>query len=115
MPRACIIGLLLLASALPAGADEALKLGQQAVYCWNIPAKYNEKAVVTFDVTFDVSGGVTDIAVVDYDPSGGAGRDAVISASLAIEQCAPYQVIGPTTKRVRMEFLSEKPIDPFKN
>lgn len=115
MRRAQLVGVLLTAAATPVMGDEAFDLSRQAVSCWNIPAKYDERAVVVFDVTFDSAGRVTDITVVEYDPPGDAGRDAVISASLAVERCAPYAVGAAGTKRMRMEIENSSPIDPFKD
>jgi len=109
----CIAALVTLI-ATQANADEASDLGRQAVFCWNIPAKYDERAVVVFDVTLDSAGRVTDITVVEYSPPGDAGRDAVMSASLAVERCAPYSVAGAGTRRMRMEIENSAPIDPFK-
>jgi hypothetical protein len=76
-----------------------------------------------FDVRMDDAGNVRDIAVVSFAPSTAAGRQAVRSASQAIEQCAPYSIDeGARLYVVRMRWAGGKPvldkspglIDPFK-
>jgi hypothetical protein len=76
-----------------------------------------------FDVRMDDAGNVRGIAVVSFAPSTAAGRDAVRSASQAIEKCAPYSIDeGARLYVVRMRWSDGKPvlenspglIDPFK-
>lgn len=89
-------------------------IAAQAIGCWNLPAALQSKPEIVFDVQIDASGTVTDIAVVSYSPGGEAGREAVLSASRAIELCAPYDVSGkPGQVRVKMRLVEKPLIDPF--
>lgn len=116
--------LVLLLAVSPATAAESLSLGDQASKCWVItPSMMDSEFTAKFDVRMDSSGNVKDIAIVSYAPSTAAARQAVRSASQAIEQCAPYAVDdGASLYVVKMRWSGGKPvldkspglIDPFK-
>ncbi|WEX10277.1 hypothetical protein [Chelativorans sp. AA-79] len=90
---------------------------EQAARCWNLPSTLAEVAFVAeFDVALDGSGIVQDIAVISFSPSGEEFKKAILSASHAIELCAPYDVEEPSVVRFRMESASlfeGATIDPF--
>jgi len=108
----------------PVAGAENLSIGDQASRCWKItPAMKDSEFSAKFDVRMDDAGNVRDIAVVSFAPSTAAGRQAVRSASQAIEQCAPYVIDeGARLYVVRMRWSGGKPvldkpqglIDPFK-
>ena len=104
--------MLLLVPAI-AQADEADRIGDQAERCWIMPGDARD-VDVTFDVVFDAHGGVRDITVVQFRPSGESGKHIVRSASLGIERCAPYSGTKEGLNRVRMRIEQDIPIDPFK-
>ncbi|GAA2817272.1 hypothetical protein GCM10010836_05730 [Aminobacter aminovorans] len=80
-----------------------------------MPAGLTELPDMTFDVLFDASGGVKDIAVVSFKPEGEEGKAVVIGASKAIEQCAPYKGAPEGIARVHIHWEPEgQAIDPFK-
>lgn len=105
-------------------AAASLSLTDQVSRCWTITdAMKDSEFNVKFDVRMDGSGNVTDIAVVSYSPTTAAGRDAVWSASQAVEKCAPYSIDnGPRLYTIRLRWSKGKPvldtpdgpIDPFK-
>lgn len=123
MTRLQSLWVLLLVAGPVAGAEN-LSIGDQASQCWKItPSMKDSEFSAKFDVRMDGAGNVRDIAVVSFAPSTAAGRDAVRSASQAIEQCAPYVIDeGARLYVVRMRWSGGKPvldkpqglIDPFK-
>ena len=107
----------------PVAGAENLSIGDQASRCWKItPAMKDSEFSAKFDVRMDDAGNVRDIAVVSFAPSTAAGRQAVRSASQAIEQCAPYSIAEGARLRGQNAVGSGKPvldkppglIDPFK-
>ena len=115
--------LVLLVVVGPVAGAENLSIGDQASRCWKItPAMKDSEFSAKFDVRMDDAGNVRDIAVVSFAPSTAAGRQAVRSASQAIEQCAPYSIAEGARLRGQNAVGSGKPvldkppglIDPFK-
>lgn len=101
------------------GAQEDLTLIEQASRCWNLPPQaLDEEAVVKFDVDLDARGYVLGISVARYEPKTETGKTIVLSASQAIEQCAPYSVTGAGVHEFSFNtsefFGAESSIDPFK-
>jgi hypothetical protein len=114
MRRVLFVALMMIAS--PALADDSAALRDQAVRCWNMPAGMTDPFIATFDVDLDYKGDVLDIEVKSWSPQNEAGKQAVLSASRAIERCAPYDTASATIRGVVMDpaVLAAKPIDPFK-
>ncbi|MFK4062222.1 MULTISPECIES: hypothetical protein [Brucella] len=101
---------------LSTGTASAGTLAEQAQKCWNPPPF---SADADFDAEFDVlltaSGAVKDITVTSYNPQSDLGKDAVKSASRAIEMCSPYQGGVEGLNKFRMMLDNDgAAINPFK-
>lgn len=116
--------LVLFLAAGTVAAAESPSIGDQASRCWTITSAMNDSNFTAkFDVRMDASGNVVDIAVVSYGPSTAAARQAVRSASQAVQQCSPYSIDdGAGLYVAKMRWSNGKPvldkpaglIDPFK-
>ncbi|MDH7787647.1 hypothetical protein QBD01_003674 [Ochrobactrum sp. 19YEA23] len=103
--------------ATPAFADDvATKIGEQAQKCWNMPSGVAGRGYsATLEVEFDKNGNVIDITAKKY-PKDAVGKTFVLSASRAIERCAPF--IGAPVGKTLITFSEpgqKKPINPFKD
>lgn len=99
-------------------AQGTLTLSEQASRCWNVPPQaLDHKIEMNFDVDLDADGLVLDLAVTSYEPQNELGTTVVISASRAIELCAPYSVTGAGVHRFSFNtsemFGGKSGIDPF--
>lgn len=99
-----------------AGAASAETLAEQAQKCWN-PPPFSADADIDaeFDVLLTASGAVKDITVTSYKPQNDLGKEAVKSASKAIEMCSPYKggVEGLNKFRITID-EGGAAINPFK-
>ncbi|WLF95663.1 hypothetical protein Q5698_08260 [Brucella intermedia] len=99
-----------------AGAAHAETLAEQAQKCWN-PPPFSADAEIDaeFDVLLTESGAVKDITVTSYKPRNDLGKQAVKSASKAIEMCSPYQGGNEGLNKFRMTINEDgAAINPFK-
>lgn len=102
-----------------AAAQESMTPSEQASRCWNVPSQaVDQSATMEFDVQLDEHGNVLDITVTRYQPQSDLGKVIVLSASRAIEQCAPYDVPSAGTHAFTFDladmFGPASGIDPFK-
>jgi hypothetical protein len=114
--RALVLGLSLAVTS-PVWADQAADIVKKAAPCWSIPGGMDTPPLAEFDVVFDPSGFVADATVTAYKPEGDRGRDFVISATRALQNCGPYAGVTGTVHIVmdpKVAFEDEKLIDPFK-
>jgi len=114
MKTALIVSVALLAS--PAFADDAAtKIGEQARKCWNMPSGVAGRGYsATLEVEFDKDGKVVDITAKKY-PKDAVGKTFALSATRAIERCAPYT--NAPVGRAMITFKESdqtKQINPFK-
>ena len=101
-----------------ATAQGSMTLSEQASRCWNVPAQVmDDTATMEFDVAMDDRGNVLDITVTHYQPRSDLGKKIVLSASKAIELCAPYDVstAGTYVFTFSLAEMFGPSIDPFKD
>lgn len=114
MRRIALIGLVLATTASAAPLDGA-DITQAALRCWNPPPTTD---VSNFKATFLIAisrGQAAGIDVTEYRPQTPDGKEAVRSASLAIERCAPYSLDdGSYSVQFPGDASGNTPIDPFK-
>lgn len=97
------------------GVSHAETLAEQAQKCWN-PPPFSADADIDaeFDVLLTASGAVRDITVTSYKPRNDLGKQAVKSASRAIEMCSPYQGGNEGLNKFRMTINEDgAAINPF--
>lgn len=99
-----------------AGVASAETLSEQAQKCWNPPPfSADADTDAEFDVLLTASGAVKDITVTTYKPQNDLGKEAVKSASKAIEMCSPYKGGAEGINKFRMTINEDgAAINPFK-
>ena len=91
-------------------------LAEQAQKCWN-PPPFSADAEIDaeFDVLLSANGVVREITVTSYKPQNDLGKEAVKSASKAIEMCSPYKGEAEGIHKLRMTLEDDgAAINPFK-
>ncbi|QPA25435.1 hypothetical protein IR196_04890 [Brucella anthropi] len=99
-----------------AGSASAETLAEQAQKCWNPPPFSSDAEIdAEFDVLLSANGAVKDITVTSYKPQNDLGKEAVKSASKAIEMCSPYKGGAEGIHKFRMTLEDDgATINPFK-
>lgn len=95
--------------------DQAIDLSKTIQKCWNAPAGVEGRNLSsTFDIQIGEDGSILDITATKT-PDGIEGKVFTISASRAIERCAPYSDLPKGKVKVTFKTpIGKAPIDPFK-
>lgn len=113
--KTVLIGFAALLATPVLAEDITTKIGEQAQKCWNMPSGVAGRGYsATLEVEFDKNGNVIDITAKKY-PKDALGKTFVLSASRALERCAPFN--GAPVGKALITFSEpeqKKPINPFK-
>ncbi|MBD7992829.1 hypothetical protein H9643_18800 [Ochrobactrum sp. Sa2BUA5] len=107
--------LAIVAASSASATDQDVDISRAIQKCWNTPAGVEGRSLSsTFEVQIGEDGSVTDITATDT-PKGNDGKVFTLSASRAIERCAPYSDLPKGKVKVTFKTpIGKAPIDPFK-
>lgn len=95
-------------------ATDSEIVAEMAAQCWKLPDDIDyQTATAVFEVKYDATGKLTDIATVEYRPVRKAGQLFAISALEAIQKCANETSVRSRTLRVVMKYSAAKSNDPL--
>jgi len=103
------------ATSSASASDHAIDISKAIQKCWNAPAGVEGRSLSsTFEIQIGENGSVVDIKAT-RTPAGNDGKVFTLSASRAIERCAPYSDLPKGKVKVTFKTpIGKAPIDPFK-
>jgi hypothetical protein len=110
------IAALLAGSAAWAGDTE--RIASQAGRCWVLPGGLRSAPHVEFELELNAAGKITNATAVSYSPEGSLGKEVVLSALRALQDCGPYKGVTGTVRvlmKPKTPVGDQNPIDPFKD
>ena len=100
-----------------AWAGDAERIASEAGHCWSLPGGLETPPSVEFELVLDADGGIKNATAITYSPKGDLGKQVVLSALRALQDCGPYKGASGVVHvlmNAKTAFGDQKPIDPFK-